>query len=71
VLKLIFQILLAVLVFRLIGSVVGKFRGGNKRKASFSRAQQPQPDPVEDQTYDNLTPYEIEDAQYEEIPKQN
>ena len=68
VLKLIFQILLAVVVFRLIGSLIGKARGG-KRKASFSRAQQP--DPVEDQEYDKLTPYEIEDAQYEEIPKQN
>ncbi|MCK5619454.1 MAG: hypothetical protein KAJ17_08640, partial [Candidatus Krumholzibacteria bacterium] len=70
VLKLIFQILLAVVVFRLIGSLIGKSRGG-KRRASFSRAQQAQPDPVEDHEYDKLTPYEIEDAQYEEIPKQN
>jgi hypothetical protein len=57
------------LIFRLIGSVVGWFRGGEKRGRSFSRS--PQPDSVDKPDYNELTPYDIEDADYEELPKKD
>jgi hypothetical protein len=67
VLKLILQVLLAILVFRLIGSLFGLFRGGGKRKTAFQRSGKS--DEVEQPDYSEITPYDIEDADYEEIPK--
>jgi hypothetical protein len=67
VFKVILQILLAVLIFRVLGSVVGFFRGDNKRKQTFSRPNHR--DSMDPPNYEKLTPYPIEDADYEELPK--
>jgi hypothetical protein len=68
VLKLIIQLLLAVLIFRLVGSVVGRIRGGQKRRAAFDRS--PKSGAAETSDYKDLSPYEIEDAEYEDLPRQ-
>jgi hypothetical protein len=67
-LKIILQVLFLVLVFRLVGSLIGLFRGGSKRKTSFSPSESQ--DAVDKPDYSEITPYEIEDAEYEELPKQ-
>lgn len=67
--KVILQVLLAVLIFRLIGSLVGLFRSGGKKGKTFSRS--PDREPMDSPNYDELTPYEIEDADYEELPKRD
>jgi hypothetical protein len=64
--KLIIQILLAILLFRIIGSAVGWLRG--KSGAAFK--EHPQNDPVDAPDYSEITPYDIEDAEFEELPKQ-
>jgi hypothetical protein len=68
-LKVILQVLLLVLVFRMVGSLIGFFRGGSKRKNAFSRSDTR--DSVDKPDYSEITPYEIEDAEYEELPRQD
>ena len=67
--KIIFQVILAIFVFRLIGSLFGLFKGRGDRSAKVRSA--PVPDSVKNNEYDALTPYEIEDAEYEELPKRD
>jgi hypothetical protein len=69
VLKLIVQVLLAIIVFRLLGSLVGMFRSrdGNRAKFEGSRPNET----VDHADYRELTPYEIEDAEYEDLPKRD
>jgi len=69
VLKLILQVLLAILVFRLIGSLFGMFRRGGKGREAFERGRESQA--VDNPEYKDLTPYDIEDADYEDLPKQD
>jgi hypothetical protein len=68
VFQILIKILFAVLVVRLLGSVFGLFRGNTPRK----RPSRPSGDPTpkEKPKYKDLTPYEIEDAEFEDIPKE-
>lgn len=68
-LKLIVQVLLAILVFRLVGSLVAMFRKRGNERAAFegSRAKES----VDQADYKDLTPYDIEDAEFEELPKRD
>ncbi len=67
-LKFFFSIIMAILAFRLIGSFLGKIRGGGRKRPSVHGS--PGPDAVDDTAYKDLTPYDIEDADYEDLPKQ-
>ncbi len=65
--RAIIQIILAIFVFRLVGSLVGLFK---KRSGSGSRVESADDQAeVKGDSYDKITPYEIEDAEYEELPK--
>jgi hypothetical protein len=69
VLKLIVQVLLAFLVFRLLGSVVSKVRNrGQTRQAIDPTGDNKGVDQTD---YKELTPYDIEDAEYEDLPKRD
>ncbi len=61
VLQFILKILVTVFVVRLLGSMLGLF-GGRKRGDTKGAGRVNKPD------YRNLTPYEIEEAEFEEIP---
>jgi hypothetical protein len=65
--KIILQVILAIVVFRLIGSLFGLLRGRDNRSAKVGA--RPDPHSVKNDGYDDLTPYDIEDAEYEELPK--
>jgi len=69
VLKLIVQVLLAFLVFRLLGSVVSTFRNRGQKRQVFDRTGDN--DGVKQTDYKELTPYDIEDAEYEDLPKRD
>jgi hypothetical protein len=64
--KLFLQILLVFFVFRLVGSLLGLFRGRSAKIGSKSDTPS-----RKDKAYNDLTPYEIEDAEYEELPKRD
>lgn len=63
----ILRALFFVLLFQLGASVFRWFRRGTRRRDSVENAQER--DPVDRPDYSELTPYEIEDAEYEELPK--
>lgn len=65
--KVILQLILAIVVFRLIGSVFGLFRGRDGRGGKVGARSEPQS--VDNGGYEDLTPYDIEDADYEELPR--
>ncbi len=67
--KIILQAILAIVIFRLIGSVFGLFRGKGKKTSKVGSS--PDRESVKTNEYDDLTPYEIEDAEYEDIPKRD
>jgi hypothetical protein len=67
-LKFFFTLILAILAFRLFGSFFGKIRGGGRQRSSVDGS--PGRDAVDDTAYKDLTPYDIEDADYEDLPKQ-
>jgi hypothetical protein len=69
VLKLIVQIVLAILVFRLVGSVVTMFRNRGRRSRAFDPSDDRRG--VDEPDYKDLTPYDIEDAEYEDLPKRD
>ena len=62
----ILKVLAVVLVLRFFASIFGLLRGSSGKK-QFSKGPQPQ-DRVKKPVYEDLTPYEIEDAEYEDIP---
>ena len=68
VLALIFRMVLALLAFRLIGDAMRAARSRSMRRpgrplgGEKTRARERTPD------YRNLTPYDIEDADYEDLP---
>ena len=68
-LRFILTAILAFFAFRLIGSAFGLFGRGGQRRAAFDRSQSR--DGVEKPDYKDLTPYDIEDAEYEELPKRD
>lgn len=68
-LRLIIQVLLAVIVFRLVGSVVSMFRHRGRERGVFEGGGDP--DRMDRPDYRELTPYEIEDAEYEDLPKRD
>jgi hypothetical protein len=65
--KVILQVILAIVLFRLIGSLVRLFRGRDNR--SDKVGARPDPQSVDNGGYEELTPYDIEDADYEELPR--
>jgi hypothetical protein len=69
VLKFLFTAILAILTLRLFGSLAGLFGQGRKRRSTFDRSQAGTG--VEKNDYRDLTPYEIEDAEYEDLPKRD
>ena len=68
-LKLIVQVLLAILVFRLLGSVVSKVRNRGQKRQAFDPTGDDSG--VEQTNYKELTPYDIDDAEYEDLPKRD
>jgi hypothetical protein len=68
VFQVILKILFVVLFMRLFMSLFNLFRGNGPQKRSFSTKTGQ--DRVKNPDYDHLSPYEIEDAEYEEIPKE-
>ena len=68
-LKLIVQVLLAFLIFRLLRSVVSMFRGRGQKRPVFDRGEEK--DGINQPDYKDLTPYDIEDAEYEDLPKRD
>lgn len=64
--QFILKVLLAALVLRFLASVFGLLRG-NGGKKQYSRREN-SGDRVKKPAYEHLTPYEIEEADYEEIP---
>ena len=70
-LGLILRVLLAILAFRIIGGAVRSLqrRGSGSRKAP-DRQPEEGADRVRRSEYKDLTPYEIEDAEFEEFPRQ-
>jgi hypothetical protein len=66
---LILRLLLALLAFQLIAGVVRRLRGGPVRRAKKTPKAPPNSPEGEAQDYKDLTPYEIEDAEYDEMPK--
>lgn len=69
-LQFIFKLILAFLAFQVLGSFVRLFRGSpakkprnTTRKQRSERAKKPD--------YSDLTPYDIEDADYEELPRKD
>jgi hypothetical protein len=68
VIQFILKVLFVVLLVRLFSSLFGLFRGPRTRKRSFSPKSDQ--DRVKNPDYSNLSPYDIEDAEYEEIPKE-
>lgn len=68
-LKFFFSIILAILAFRLLGSFFGVFRDGGRKRSSVDGSSGR--DAVDDTAYKDLTPYDIEDADYEDLPKQD
>ena len=67
-LKFFGSIILAILAIRLLGSFFGMFRGGGRKRSSVDGSREP--DSVDNAAYKDLTPYDIEDADYEDLPKQ-
>jgi hypothetical protein len=67
--KIILQVVMAFIIFRLIGSVFGLFRGHGANTGNVGSSQGRES--VHTREYDDLTPYEIEDAEYEELPKRD
>jgi len=68
VIQFILKALLVVLALRFFASIFGLLRGSSGKK-QFSQADKTQ-DRVKNPRYEDLTPYEIEDAEYEDIPNQ-
>jgi hypothetical protein len=60
---------MAILIFRLVGSVVSMFRNRGQGRRAFDPSDERQG--VEDHDYKDLTPYDIEDAEYEDLPKRD
>jgi hypothetical protein len=58
-------LLLALLAFQLIAGLVRRLRGPTHRRQKDA----PDKSPDASQDYSDLTPYEIEDADYEELPR--
>jgi hypothetical protein len=69
VLRFIVTAILAFFIFRLIGSLFGLFGRGRSRRPEFDRSRSK--GGVDRPDYKDLTPYDIEDAEYEELPKQD
>jgi hypothetical protein len=67
--NIILKAVLAIVVFRLIGSLFGLFKGQAKRTGKVGPS--PDRDSVKKNDYDDLTPYDIEEAEYEELPKRD
>jgi hypothetical protein len=66
----IFRLLLAIIAFQLIGGLVRAVRRGKHKSRSRPKMDTGRGDDRQkvDQ-YRDLTPYEIEDAEFEELPK--
>ena len=66
--QFILKVLFILLLVRLFSSLFNVFRGVGGKKRSFStKADQ---DRVKTPDYKDLSPYDIEDAEYEDIPKE-
>ena len=68
-LKFLFTALLVIFAARLLGSVVGLFGRGRQRRSAVDGSRTK--DAVEQPDYKDLTPYDIEDAEYEDLPKRD
>jgi hypothetical protein len=68
VLQLIFRLLLALVAFRLIGGFLGRLRKPKRSKPRGPKVTSRDPNREVD-PYRDLTPYEIEDAEYEDLPR--
>jgi hypothetical protein len=66
----IFRLLLAIIAFQIIGGLIRSVRRrGQQSKRREARGPDGSADPVQPDEYSDLTPYEIEDADFEELPK--
>lgn len=66
----IFRLLLAIIAFQLIGGLVRSVRRGKRKSRSRPRMDADRGDDRKNvDQYRDLTPYEIEDAEFEELPK--
>lgn len=67
----IFRLLLAIIAFQLIGGLVRSVRRANRGSNGKPRQDADRGDDRKPQAdrYRDLTPYDIEDAEFEELPK--
>jgi len=61
-------LLLALVAFRLIGGFLGRLRQPKRAKRAGPKVKSRDPERKVD-PYRDLTPYEIEDAEFEDLPR--